>query len=74
MSATDSVQCRLVGAQAPIRLYGVFVLINPFLYEFSCSATPTMNNYINFHIGTKKFLVRSTSIGSDISYFHKQTE
>ena len=23
---------------------------------------------------TKKFLVRSTSVGSDISYFHTQTE
>ena len=38
---------------------------------------PTMNNYLNtftFVHRTKKLFVRFSSVGSDISYFHKQTE
>ena len=48
------------------------IALNPFLHEYSCKAPTTLNDYINKMLlhRTKKLLV----VGSNISYFQKQTE
>ena len=49
--------------------------VNPFLRDYSCQASPTMNNYIKTRLRkTLPVIVRVTSVGTDISHMHKQTE